>query len=94
MSADVTEPLPGVRITGAMLPHFAEILTPEAIAFVVALQRTFNGRRKELLERRLRRQEFRIVQQKFTFAVRPLVAALRCERAPVQFQIQLTVPGR
>jgi malate synthase len=37
-------------------PQFAEILTPEAVAFVAALQREFNGRRIELLERRAQRQ--------------------------------------
>ncbi len=34
-----------------------EILTPEAIAFVTGLQRAFNGRRKELLEARVARQQ-------------------------------------
>src|ERR1700731_597074 len=32
--------------------RYAEILTPEAVAFVVGLQRTFNEQRKELLEAR------------------------------------------
>jgi len=35
----------------------AEILTPEAVAFVVGLQRTFNEQRKELLEARKARQK-------------------------------------
>ncbi|MGH9595241.1 MAG: malate synthase A, partial [Edaphobacter sp.] len=37
--------------------RFAEVLTPEAVAFVVGLQRTFNGRRKELLVARVARQK-------------------------------------
>src|ERR1700746_1713748 len=32
--------------------RYAEILTPEAVEFVVGLQRTFNEQRKELLEAR------------------------------------------
>src|SRR5260370_42235920 len=39
--------------------RFAEILTPEAVAFVVGLQRTFNAQRKELLEARVGRQKRR-----------------------------------
>src|ERR1700754_4854154 len=37
--------------------RYAEILTPEAVAFVVGLQRTFNEQRKELLEARAARQK-------------------------------------
>src|ERR1700730_7771181 len=37
--------------------RYAEILTPEAVAFVVGLQRTFNHQRKELLEARKARQK-------------------------------------
>ena len=37
--------------------RYAEILTPEAVAFVVGLQRTFNERRKELLAARVARQK-------------------------------------
>src|SRR6202048_5267382 len=37
--------------------RYAEILTPEAVAFVVGLQRTFNEQRKELLEARKARQK-------------------------------------
>jgi malate synthase len=36
---------------------YEEILTPEAIAFVEALQRKFNGRRVELLKKRAERQK-------------------------------------
>src|SRR3984885_12336911 len=37
--------------------RYAEILTPEAVAFVVGLQRTFNEQRKELLAARVARQK-------------------------------------
>jgi len=37
--------------------RYAEVLTPEAVAFVVGLQRTFNEQRKELLEARKARQK-------------------------------------
>jgi len=38
-------------------PKFAEILTPEAVAFVAELERKFGGRRIELLQRRAERQK-------------------------------------
>src|SRR6201996_4568206 len=37
--------------------RYAEILTPEAVAFVVGVQRTFNEQRKELLAARAERQK-------------------------------------
>ena len=37
--------------------RYAEILTPDAVAFVVGLQRTFNEQRKELLDARAARQK-------------------------------------
>ena len=42
----------GVEIVGEVTPAFAEILTPDALAFVAKLQRTFNARRLESLARR------------------------------------------
>jgi malate synthase len=42
-----------VPVTG----KYADLLTPEAVAFVVGLQRTFNEQRKELLEARVARQK-------------------------------------
>ena len=45
-----------VRILGEITPAFAEILTPEAIAFIAKLQRNFNARRLECLARRQQRQ--------------------------------------
>lgn len=45
-----------MEITGPMLDRFDEILTPEALAFVAALQREFGARRLELLDARQARQ--------------------------------------
>ena len=47
---------PGIEITGRITPEYAEILTPEAVAFAATLQRAFGGRRAELLSRRTARQ--------------------------------------
>ncbi|SDG17860.1 malate synthase [Sinosporangium album] len=47
----------GVEITGPLLDRFDEILTPEAVAFVAALQREFGARRLSLLEARKAKQE-------------------------------------
>ncbi|GII89936.1 malate synthase A [Sinosporangium siamense] len=47
----------GVEITGPLLDRFEEVLTPEAVAFVAALQREFGARRLELLKARETRQE-------------------------------------
>lgn len=46
-----------MEITGPMLDRFDEVLTPEALEFVGALQREFGGRRLELLAARQVRQE-------------------------------------
>ncbi|MFN3325676.1 MAG: malate synthase A [Bryobacteraceae bacterium] len=48
---------PGVDIFSPLPPEFAEILTPEAVAFVAALARKFEPRRQELLARRAERQK-------------------------------------
>ena len=49
----------GVDISGPISPEFAQILTPEAIAFFAKLHRAFGTRRNELLAQRgLRQQEF------------------------------------
>ena len=47
----------GVEIIGAMSPAVEEVLTPEALAFVVDLHRTFNPTREALLKRRAERQK-------------------------------------
>jgi malate synthase len=46
-----------VRILGERVEGSERILTPEAVAFVAELHRTFDDRRRELLERRGERQE-------------------------------------
>ncbi|HEX7251027.1 MAG TPA: malate synthase A [Burkholderiales bacterium] len=54
----MSSPLPqGVSISGRMTPEFAQILTPEALAFVAKLHRQFESRRQELLARRAARQK-------------------------------------
>jgi malate synthase len=47
----------GVEFLAPIGETYAEILTPEAVAFIVDLQRTFNARRKALLEARHQRQK-------------------------------------
>lgn len=47
---------PGVEIHATTASKFDPILTPEALAFAVTLQREFNSRRKELLDARVERQ--------------------------------------
>jgi len=49
--------LPGVEFLAPISESYAEILTPEAVAFIVDLQRTFNARRKALLDARHERQK-------------------------------------
>ncbi|HEY1648466.1 MAG TPA: malate synthase A [Terracidiphilus sp.] len=48
---------PGVQILAPVSESYAQILTPEAIAFIAGLQRAFNGRRKTLLAARQERQK-------------------------------------
>src|SRR5256714_1925273 len=51
-------PLPqGVTVSGQTTGAFAQILTPEALAFVARLHRQFESRRRELLARRAARQK-------------------------------------
>src|SRR5271170_6293260 len=46
----------GVVFRAPVTERYKAILTPEAVAFVVGLQRAFNGTRKELLAARVARQ--------------------------------------
>ena len=46
----------GLEITGAISPRHAEILTPEACAFIAGIVKKFGARREELLARRVLRQ--------------------------------------
>jgi malate synthase len=54
-----------VTITGSTDGRYAEILTPEAIDFVVALDREFGARRVQLLDRRRRRRTTRTTELDF-----------------------------
>lgn len=59
MTAIQTNQYPAdVLITGEMPPQYADILTPEAISFLIKLESAFGGRRSELLELRRKKQEF------------------------------------
>src|SRR2546422_11689060 len=54
----MSAPLPqGVTVSGPVTNAFAQILTPEALAFVARLHRQFESRRRELLARRAARQK-------------------------------------
>jgi malate synthase len=54
----MSSPLPkGVAISGAISGEFAQILSPEALAFVAKLHRNFEARRQQLLARRAQRQK-------------------------------------
>ena len=46
----------GIQITAPVSAEFAKILTPEALALVAKLHRTFEPRRRELLAARITRQ--------------------------------------
>ena len=46
----------GVLIDAPARPEFAGVLTPEALSFVARLQRSFDGRRRRLLQKREERQ--------------------------------------
>ncbi len=47
----------GMEITAPITPQFAEILSPQALAFIAKLHRQFEPRRQELLARRAARQK-------------------------------------
>ncbi|MBM3558003.1 MAG: malate synthase A, partial [Alphaproteobacteria bacterium] len=53
----VTKLPKGVKILAPISPAFAEILTPDAVAFVGALERKFGKRRLALLKARAARQK-------------------------------------
>jgi malate synthase len=56
MSSSTTQAPAGVQLLAEVTAAFAEILTPDALAFVAKLQRAFGGRREECLQRRHQRQ--------------------------------------
>ena len=53
----MTEFSEDVEFVAPVTERYAEILTPEAVAFVAGLQRAFNARRTELLAARVERQK-------------------------------------
>jgi malate synthase len=56
MTSSNTQAPRGIQLLGRINPAFAQILTPDALAFVAKLQRAFGGRREECLQRRQDRQ--------------------------------------
>ena len=52
----MSDPPPGVQIAPSDVDHLDAVLTPEALAFVAELHRSFNPRRMELLRAREERQ--------------------------------------
>lgn len=52
MSTQTDTLLEGIDITGTMLSQYDQILTPEALQFIIYLHRRFNQRRLELLQLR------------------------------------------
>ncbi|HEY6607998.1 MAG TPA: malate synthase A [Candidatus Limnocylindria bacterium] len=53
----MTDLPPGVQLTRTDVDHVGDVLTPEALAFVADLHRTFNARRLDLLDARRARQD-------------------------------------
>jgi malate synthase len=59
-----------VTVTGTTDGRYGEILTPDAVAFIVALDREFGARRVQLLERRRRRRATRTTDLDFLESTR------------------------
>jgi malate synthase len=54
--ASTDQIIQGVSISGAINDSHKKILTKDAVAFLALLHRSFNGTRKELLQKRIERQ--------------------------------------
>lgn len=54
--ASIESILQGVNVSGSITDFNRKILSKEAVAFLALLHRSFNGTRKELLQRRVIRQ--------------------------------------
>jgi len=67
----------GIEVIGPITPAFAEILTPEALAFVATLGRAFAETRAALLQKRTERQAAIIAGQRPDFL--PETAAIRAD---------------
>ena len=85
----------GMVINAEVTPEFATILTPEALALVAKLHRTFEPRRQELLKARVERAKRLDAGEKPDFLpetkhiregdwkVAPIPAALQCRRVEI-----------
>jgi malate synthase len=68
----------GVTVAGGRVPGSEEILTPEALAFIADLQRSFGPVRDALLERRVERQAE--IDSGATLGLLPETGAIRADR--------------
>src|SRR5437868_13479192 len=94
MSTPITLPQ-GMAITGEIKPGYEAILTPEALALVAALHRTFEPRRQTLLQARVERTKRLDAGERPDFLadtkairegdwkVAPLPADLQCRRVEI-----------
>ena len=94
MSTPITLPQ-GMTITGEIKPGYEAILTPDALALVAALHRTFESRRQALLQARVERTKRLDAGERPDFLaetkairegdwkVAPLPADLQCRRVEI-----------
>ena len=85
----------GVEVTAPISPEFAEILTPDALAFVATLSRSFEARRQQLLAARVERASKLDAGERPDFlkdteairsgdwSIAPLPEALLCRRVEI-----------
>jgi malate synthase len=85
----------GMQINAPILPGFEAILTPDALALVAKLHRTFEGRRQELLAARVERTKRLDAGERPDFLpdtkhiregewkIAPIPAALECRRVEI-----------
>ncbi len=78
----------GVEITGKPGDRYDEILTPQAIGLVAALQRELGGRRAELLAARARRQD-----ELSAGAMLDFLADTRAIREDLSWRVAAPAPG-
>jgi malate synthase len=85
----------GVEVTEGITPEFAQILTPDALAFVAKLSRSFEARRQQLLAARVERAKKLDAGERPDFladtlairnadwSIAPLPEALQCRRVEI-----------
>jgi malate synthase len=78
----------GVEVTGPAGPRYEEILTPQALSLIAALQRELGPRRAELLDARARRQDELISGAQLDFLA--ATAAIRADR---EWRVAAPAPG-